>query len=168
MISALKPFEKKSELIIFFSLLGFIIAMPLLNSAGAISSYQLGNWGKYLCYAVVAMSLNMLWGYTGLLCLGQCLFFALGGYAFGMYLMLMIGELGQYQSSLPDFMVFLGYEKLPAHWVPFYSPWFAILMVMVVPGTVAFTFGLGCHVKQIAESGNRASGVFIFAWWIVV
>ena len=170
MISALKPFEKKSELIIFFSLLGFIIAMPLLNSAGAISSYQLGNWGKYLCYAVVAMSLNMLWGYTGLLCLGQCLFFALGGYAFGMYLMLMIGELGQYQSSLPDFMVFLGYEKLPAHWVPFYSPWFAILMVMVVPGTVAFTFGFlafrsrikGVYFSILTQALTYAAALLFF------
>ena len=88
-----------------------MIAMPMGNvlfaddSAMHVSSFTLGVWGKYLCYAVLAISLNMLWGYTGLLCLGQCLFFALGGYAFGMYLMLMIGELGSYGSKLPDFIV---------------------------------------------------------------
>ncbi|MGY8688225.1 MAG: ABC transporter permease subunit, partial [Verrucomicrobiales bacterium] len=107
-----------------------------------VSSFTLGVWGKYLCYAIFAISLNMLWGYTGLLCLGQCLFFALGGYAFGMYLMLMIGELGSYGSKLPDFMVFLGYEKLPVHWKPFYSPIFAIAAAVWVPGLVALIFGI--------------------------
>ncbi|MEM7388075.1 MAG: urea ABC transporter permease subunit UrtC, partial [Verrucomicrobiota bacterium] len=109
-----------------------MIALPLGNwlvspeSPFYVSAFSLGVWGKYLCYAVLAISLNMMWGYTGLLCLGHCLFFALGGYAFGMYLMLMIGELGSYQSHIPDFMVFLGYEQLPAHWRPFYNPFFAI------------------------------------------
>jgi len=148
MISAPKMFAARSEQITLAVLIGFVVALPMLNALPTegsffhVSGYYLGNWGKYLCYAVLAMSLNMLWGYTGLLCLGQCLFFALGGYAFGMYLMLMIGELGQYQSKLPDFMVFLGYESLPIHWQPFYSPWFAILMVMVVPGAVALIFGV--------------------------
>ena len=109
-----------------------IVAFPFANilfpedSALHVSSFTLGVWGKYLCFAVLAISLNVLWGYTGLLCLGQCLFFALGGYAFGMYLMLMIGELGSYGRELPDFMVFLGYEELPIHWRPFYNPGVAI------------------------------------------
>ena len=129
-------------------LLGVMIAFPLSNvilepdSTLHVSSFTLGVLGKYLCYAVLAISLNMLWGYTGLLCLGQCLFFALGGYAFGMYLMLMIGELGSYGSKLPDFMVFLGYEKLPVHWKPFYSPTFAITAAILVPGLVALIFGV--------------------------
>ncbi|MBK1833064.1 urea ABC transporter permease subunit UrtC [Roseibacillus ishigakijimensis] len=136
-----RPFNNRGEWITFALLAVFIAAFPILNGMGVLSSFQLGVWGKYLCYAVLAMSLNMLWGYTGLLCLGQCLFFALGGYAFGMYLMLMIGELGSYQSTLPDFMVFLGYKELPLHWKPFYNPWFAIFAAMVVPGLVAFIFG---------------------------
>ena len=137
-----------SDLGFFALLLGVMLAMPLGNalfppeSTFHVTSFTMGVWGKYLCYAVLAISLNMLWGYTGLLCLGQCLFFALGGYAFGMYLMLMIGELGSYGSSLPDFMVFLGYEELPVHWKPFYNPVFAIAAAAWVPGLVALVFGV--------------------------
>lgn len=140
--------KDNSDLGFLALLVGVMIALPLGNaifpdeSALHVSSFTLGVWGKYLCCAILAISLNMLWGYTGLLCLGQCLFFALGGYAFGMYLMLMIGELGSYGSKLPDFMVFLGYEKLPAHWKPFYSPTFAILAAAWVPGLVALIFGI--------------------------
>lgn len=175
-MTALKPFEKRSERMILIGMALFIILMPLLNglvgeeSSLHVSSFQLSVWGKYLCYAVLAMSLNMLWGYTGLLCLGQCLFFALGGYAFGMYLMLMIGELGQYQSQLPDFMVFLGYETLPAHWKPFYNPWFAILMTMVVPGLVAFVFGFlafrsrikGVYFSILTQALTYAAALLFF------
>ncbi len=78
-----------------------------------VSNFTINLYGKYLTYAVLAIGVDVLWGFTGLLSLGQCLFFALGGYAFGMYLMLKIGKLGQYKSDLPDFMVFLGYNKLP-------------------------------------------------------
>ena len=73
-----------------------------------VSNFAINLYGKYLTYAVLAVGVDVLWGFTGLLSLGQCLFFALGGYAFGMYLMLKIGKLGQYKSDLPDFMVFLG------------------------------------------------------------
>ncbi len=139
--------REKCDLGIMALIVAVMIAMPLGNawfpseSTLHVSGFTLGVWGKYLCYAVLAISLNLLWGYTGLLCLGQCLFFALGGYAFGMYLMLMIGELGSYGSKLPDFMVFLGYEELPIHWRPFYSPIVAIAAAMLVPGLVALIFG---------------------------
>src|SRR6476620_4374737 len=106
-----------------------------------VSNFTINLYGKYLTYAVLAIGVDVLWGFTGLLSLGQCLFFALGGYAFGMYLMLKIGKLGQYKSDLPDFMVFLGYNKLPSHWVPFYSFWLAVAAVVLVPGIVAFVFG---------------------------
>jgi ABC-type branched-subunit amino acid transport system permease subunit len=113
-----------------------------------VSTFSLSVYGKYLCYAVLAMGINLLWGYTGILSLGQCLFFSLGGYAFGMYLMLHIGRLGQYQKDLPDFMVFLDYETkymasggLPWHWIPFHNFWFALAAVILVPGLVAFLFG---------------------------
>jgi urea ABC transporter permease protein UrtC len=129
--------------ILFFAL----VVAPCLNafvpeaSFLHISDFTLNLWGKYFTYGVLAISIDLLWGYTGLLCLGQSLFFALGGYALGMYLMLKIGQLGQYHSDLPDFMVFLGYDKLPAFWVPFHSFGFAMLAVVCVPGLLAFVFG---------------------------
>src|SRR5688500_9318103 len=85
-----------------------VVVLPALNAADVVSDFRLNTWGKYLCYAMLAISVDLLWGYTGLLCLGQALFFTLGGYMMGMHLMLMIGKLGQYKSDLPDFMVFLG------------------------------------------------------------
>jgi len=98
-------------------------------------------WGKYITYAVLAMSLTLLWGYTGLLCLCQSLFFALGAYAFGMYLMLHVGVDSVYNTALPDFMDFQGYTELPFYWAPFESASFAALAVFLVPGFVAFVFG---------------------------
>ena len=107
-----------------------------------VSDFTLSVWGKYLCYALLAISVDLLWGYTGLLSLGQALFFALGGYMLGMHLMLMIGKLGQYKSDLPDFMVFLGHTFLPWFWRPFYSFPFAVLMVLLVPGLLALALWL--------------------------
>lgn len=118
-----------------------LIVMPLLNATGYIEDFTLNLWGKYLCYGIMAISIDLLWGYTGLLCLGQALFFALGGYMMGMHLMLMIGKLGQYKSDLPDFMVFLGHTKLPSFWQPFYSFPFALVMVILVPAVLAYLFG---------------------------
>lgn len=118
-----------------------IFVMPALNSFGVISDFTLNVWGKYLCYGIMAVAIDLLWGYTGLLCLGQALFFSLGGYMMGMHLMLMIGKLGQYKSELPDFMVFLGHTTLPDFWRPFYSFPFAVAMVFVVPGLLAWVFG---------------------------
>src|SRR4029077_12048973 len=106
-----------------------------------VSNFTINLYGKYLTYAVLAIGVDVLWGFTGLLSLGQCLFFALGGYAFGMYLMLKIGKLGQYKSDLPDFMVFLGYHTLPAHWVPFNNFWFAAAAVVWAPAVVALFVG---------------------------
>jgi urea transport system permease protein len=123
-----------------------LIVLPALNmlpvdSPLYVSNFTINLYGKYLCYAVLALSVDLLWGFTGLLSLGQCLFFSLGGYAFGMYLMLKIGKLGQYKSELPDFMVFLGYPKLPPHWVPFHSFGFAAAATVCVPALVALVFG---------------------------
>ena len=139
--------ENKKEIGIFCIVAGLLMLIPSLNAWGpesgalSVSSFQVSLWGKYLTFAILAMSLNLLWGYTGLLCLCQSLFFALGGYAMGMYLMLMIGERGAYKNPLPDFMVFLGYQELPIHWQPFYSFWFAAGAVLWVPGLVALIFG---------------------------
>src|SRR5580700_5564325 len=120
---------------------------PALNafvpetSAFHLSDFTLNLWAKYLCYAVLAISVDLLWGYTGLLSLGQALFFSLGGYMLGMYLMLMIGKLGQYHSDLPDFMVFLGHTFLPSFWRPFHSFGFALGMVFLLPGLLSLVFG---------------------------
>jgi urea transport system permease protein len=124
-----------------------ILVIPLLNAFGAegsvfhVSAFELSLWGKYITYAVLAMSLNILWGYTGLLCLCQSLFFALGAYAFGMYLMLHVGVDSVYNTSLPDFMDFQGYTELPFYWAPFESISFTVIAVFLIPGFVAFIFG---------------------------
>src|SRR5688572_28424966 len=131
-----------------------ILVIPWLNASTSpesfwhVSNFSITVYGKYLCYAVLALSVNLLWGYTGLLSLGQALFFTLGGYALGMHLMLMIGKLGQYKADIPDFMVFLEFPArfpetggLPPHWIPFKSFWFAAGAVIWVPAIVAFIFG---------------------------
>jgi urea transport system permease protein len=118
-----------------------VVVMPLLHAFGLIQDLTLGLWGKYICYGILAVSIDLLWGYTGLLCLGQALFFSIGGYMMGMHLMLMIGKLGQYKSELPDFFVFLGHTYLPAFWKPFYSFPFAVAMVVLVPALLAYVFG---------------------------
>src|SRR5262245_18516198 len=135
------------------SVVAFVV-LPSLNawvpreSPFHVNTFTLSVYGKYLCYAVLALGVNLLWGYTGLLSLGQCLYFALGCYALGMHLMLKIGKLGQSKSDLPHFMVFLEFDKrfpatggLPPHWIPFKSFEFAAAMVVVVPAIVAFIFG---------------------------
>ncbi len=124
-----------------------LVVMPALNawvppdSFLHVSNFTLNVWGKYLAYSILAISVDLLWGFTGLLSLGQALFFSLGGYMLGMHLMLMIGKLGQYKSDLPDFLVFLGHTYLPAFWVPFKSFLFAGLMVFAVPAAVSAVFG---------------------------
>jgi urea transport system permease protein len=124
-----------------------IVVFPLLNAHGVVSNFTVNLWGKYLCYALLAISVDLLWGYTGLLSLGQALFFSLGGYMIGMHLMLMIGELGKYAEAgknpngIPDFMIFLGHTTLPDFWKPFYSLGFSMLMVVLVPGLIAYVFG---------------------------
>jgi urea ABC transporter permease protein UrtC len=124
-----------------------IVVFPLLNAHGYVSNFTINLWGKYLCFALLAISVDLLWGYTGLLSLGQSLFFSLGGYMLGMHLMLMIGKLGVYAQAgknpngLPDFMVFLGHTFLPAFWRPFYSFSFSALMVLLLPGLIALVFG---------------------------
>lgn len=119
----------------------FIVGFPVLNAAGVMSNFTINLWGKYLCYALLAISVDLLWGYTGLLSLGQALFFALGGYMHGMYLMRMIGDLGQHKKPIPDFLVFLGWTELPAFWKPFANFPFALTMVFLLPGLIAYVFG---------------------------
>jgi urea transport system permease protein len=107
-----------------------------------VSTYTVTLLGKYLTYALLAVAVDLVWGYLGILSLGHAAFFALGGYAMGMYLMRQIGERGVYgHPELPDFMVFLNWQELPWFWHGFDQFWFAALMVMVAPGLLAFVFG---------------------------
>ena len=132
----------------------FIVALlvvcalaPVLNllvpetSAFHMSTYAVALVGKIMCYAIVALAMDLIWGYTGILSLGHGLFFALGGYAMGMYLMRQIGRDGNYKSDLPDFMVFLDWKELPWHWTFSDSFISTLFLIVLVPGLVAFVFG---------------------------
>ena len=134
-----------SVLLAVFVLIGLVVplAHAWLPADAPLrpSSYLVTLAGKFMCYAMVAVAMDLIWGYTGILSLGQSLFFALGGYAFGMYLMRGIGREGQYQSHLPDFMVFLDWKDFPWQWWNSDSFLWSLLMVVAVPGLLAFVFG---------------------------
>jgi urea transport system permease protein len=117
------------------------LALPP-SSPFHIPTYLMALFGKYACYALLALSIDLIWGFCGILSLGHGAFFALGGYAMGMYLMRQIGTRGVYADPiLPDFMVFLNWKELPLYWYGFqYFP-YAVLMVLAVPGVLAFVFG---------------------------
>jgi urea transport system permease protein len=107
-----------------------------------VPTYLVTLFGKYVCYATLALSIDLIWGYCGILSLGHGAFFALGGYAMGMYLMRQIGTRGVYANPiLPDFMVFLNWPELPVYWYGFQHFAYAMLMVVLVPGALAFVFG---------------------------
>jgi len=135
-------------LITLVLLLGAAAVVPVLNMAlppGSpyhVPTYLVSLMGKYLCYGMLALSVDLIWGFCGILSLGHGAFFALGGYAMGMYLMRQIGERGVYgHPVLPDFMVFLDWKELPWYWYGFDVFPFAALMVVLVPGVLAFVFG---------------------------
>ncbi|WP_339899468.1 urea ABC transporter permease subunit UrtC [uncultured Gilvimarinus sp.] len=124
------------------------ILVPFLNLAVPessplhVSTFTVTLLGKFLCYALLALALDLIWGYAGILSLGHGAFFALGGYAMGMYLMRQIGDRGKYGDPLlPDFMVFLNWDSLPWYWLGFDMFWFAMLMVILVPAVLAWVFG---------------------------
>jgi len=106
-----------------------------------VSGYAMGLVGKFMCYALAALALDLVWGYTGILSLGHGVFFALGAYAHGMYLMRAIGREGSYGSLLPDFMVFLDWKDYPWYWAFTNHFWYCMLLVVLVPGLLAFVFG---------------------------
>jgi urea transport system permease protein len=144
----MQPAAKKYEwLWLTVAAFFLLVVLPCLNVFPApdsllhISNFQINLYGKYFCYAILALGTDLLWGYTGLLSLGQALFFSLGGYMMGMYLMRMIGDLGQYHQAIPDFLVFLGWNRLPTFWKPFASFPFAMFMAFALPGALAAIFG---------------------------
>src|SRR3546814_135582 len=138
-----------------------IVLVPLLNllpasgSAAQVPDYLIPLLGKYACYAILALALDLVWGYAGILSLGHGAFFALGGYAMGMYLMRQIGTRGVYgNANLPDFMVFLNWKELPWYWYGFEHFPFALLMVVVAPGLLALVLGWFAF-------RSRVTGVYI-------
>ncbi|HJV60732.1 MAG TPA: urea ABC transporter permease subunit UrtC [Albitalea sp.] len=135
----------------------FVIAVvsPVLNlavpatSALHLSDYAVALVGKIMCYAICALAMDLIWGYTGILSLGHGIFFALGGYAMGMYLMRQIGRDGNYHSELPDFMVFLDWKALPWHWTLSGSFGATLALVVLVPGLLALVFGFFAFRSRI-------------------
>jgi urea transport system permease protein len=148
MLSAILERYKLSDRIVVGGLSLLIVAVPILNllvpetSVLHVSTFSVTLLGKYLCYAMLALAVDLVWGYCGILTLGHGAFFALGGYAMGMYLMRQIGDRGVYGNPLlPDFMVFLNWQELPWYWLGFSNFGFAMVMVVLAPGLLALAFG---------------------------
>ncbi len=135
--------------------LAIVLVVPVLNlwvpdgNMFHLSDFYVSLLGKMLCYAICALAMDLIWGYTGILSLGHGLFFALGGYAMGMYLMRQIGSDGQYKSPMPDFMVFLNWKEFPWHWALSDSFVGQMLLVVLVPGLLAFVFGFFAFRSRI-------------------
>lgn len=143
------------------AILAVVVLIPLANvllPAGHplhVETFTISLLGKYLSYAMLALAVDLVWGYLGILSLGHGAFFVLGGYAMGMYLMRQIGDRGVYANpELPDFMVFLNWQELPWFWYGFDQFWFASLMVVLVPGVLAYVFGY-------LAFRSRVSGVYL-------
>jgi urea transport system permease protein len=136
-----------------FLLLALLI--PGLNawtapgSALHVPEYIITVVGKFLCYAIVALAIDMIWGFTGILSLGHGVFFALGGYCIGMYMMRVMAGEGVYKSELPDFMVFLDWKELPWFWLGFDNFFFALFMALFIPGLLAYVFGFFAFRSRI-------------------
>ena len=148
-------------------------ALNLLVPAGHplhVDGYWISLLGKFCCYAMCALAMDLIWGFAGILSLGHGLYFALGGYAMGMYLMRQIGSDGQYRSTLPDFMVFLDWKELPWHWTFSDSFLATMLLVLLVPGGIAFLFGFfafrsrikGVYFSIITQAMTYAAMLFFF------
>lgn len=148
--------DRRAAIFLGFLLL-VLLGIPALNlwvpeaSALHVPTYVMSLLGKYVCFAVLALSLDLVWGYCGILSLGHGAFFALGGYAMGMYLMRQIGTRGVYAHPvLPDFMVFLNWKELPFFWYGFSSFPYALFMIVFVPGLLAFAFGWLAFRSRVA------------------
>ncbi len=132
-----------------------LLSLLPADSALHVPAFAVGLAGKYLCYALLALAVDLVWGFAGILTLGHAAFFALGGYAMGMYLMREIGARGVYANpNLPDFMVFLSWDHLPWYWFGFSHFPFAVLMALLVPGVLAAAFGW-------LAFRSRVSGVYL-------
>jgi urea transport system permease protein len=132
-----------------FAVVVFGAVIPVLNAFGFVSDSMLNLWGRYFCFAIAALGVDLIWGYTGILSLCQAFFFCLGGYAIGMHMLLMTGTRGVYGSALPDFMVWNRIEQLPLFWEPFHSLPVTFALALVVPGIAALVFGFFAFRSRI-------------------
>ena len=167
-------FNSRETLSVYLAAGLFVIVLPLLNLVPAedswlhLSDFRLNQFGKFLCFAILALGLDLIWGYCGVLSLGQGVFFGLGAYCMGMYLSLQIGSESVYGSELPDFMVWTQVKELPLFWYPFKSFWGGLLGALLVPMLVAAVFG-------VLSFRSRIKGVYFailtqalaFAAWLV-
>jgi urea transport system permease protein len=148
-------FSKTQWTLLALAALFFVVVLPVCHVAFpeghplAVSAYTLKLVARILCYAIVALAMDLIWGYAGILSLGQGLFFALGGYAMGMYLMRQIGRDGVYQSDLPDFMVFLDWKALPWYWTGSDSFIWTLILIVALPGVLALVFGFFAFRSRI-------------------
>ena len=156
MIKKLLHLHSNKEWFFIFTLLAIsTILLPLFNllvpeeSFFHVPDYMFALMGKYLCYALVALAMDLIWGYTGILSLGHGVFFSMGGYAMGMYLMRSVGKEGVYKSNLPDFMVFLDWKELPWYWYGFDYFVFTLLVILILPALFAFIFGYFAFKSRI-------------------
>lgn len=156
-----RPFSERSTQIFLGVLLAALALVTILHVAVPtdnplhVGAYTVNLFGKYLSYALLAVAVDLVWGYLGILSLGHGAFFAIGGYAMGMYLMRQIGERGTYgHPVLPDFMVFLNWDSLPWYWLGFDMAWFAFAMVLIAPGLLALIFGF-------LAFRSRVTGVYL-------
>jgi urea transport system permease protein len=145
----------KGWMAVLAAIIAITVLVPVLNllvpdgNVFHLSDFTVSLVGKILCYAICALAMDLIWGYTGILSLGHGLFFALGGYAMGMYLMRQIGRDGQYKADMPDFMVFLNWKEYPWHWALSDSFVAQMLFVVLVPGLLAFVFGFFAFRSRI-------------------
>ena len=129
-----------SNSLFYIILIGvFLIIMPIGNLLGFVSNNTISLWGRYFCFAIAALGVDLIWGYSGVLSMCQAVFFCLGGYAIAMHMLLMAG--GESASGIPDFMVWNQVEVLPAFWVPFHSFGLSFMLALIIPGLFAFVFG---------------------------
>jgi urea transport system permease protein len=153
----------------------FAVLIPALNALPASSALHVSDaliplFGKFLCFGISALAMDLVWGYAGILSLGHGLFFALGGYGMGMYLMRSIAGEGVYRNALPDFMVFLDWKALPWYWRGFDAFPFAITMALLVPGLLALVFGWfafrsrikGVYLSIVTQALTYAAMLFFF------
>jgi urea transport system permease protein len=149
-------------------ILVLVLGLPLLNLYGFVSDYTLNLFGKYLALAILALGMDLIWGYTGILSLGQAIFFGLGAYAMGMYLMLESSGQGVYGEKLPDFMVWNRVTQLPLHWVPFQSFPLALLGSIAVPALAATVIGFLTFRRRVGGTYFAIlTQAMAFATWLM-
>lgn len=145
-----------------------LLGLPLLNLSGVVSDYYLNLCGKYLALALLALGMDLIWGYTGILSLGQGIFFGLGAYVLGMYMLLQTGGQGAYGEAIPDFMVWNRVTELPLFWKPYRSFAFALLSALALPALVAVVLGLLTFRRRVGGTYFAIlTQAIAFAAWLM-